>query len=126
MSNVSQSFPVVQKEGFCLPDDVSLPDRAPAEGVFVLHKGDFLVRAGASELTRRFGKSDVLQYLLIDGELRGAIKGHWGFHPYDVDDIALDLPAARRARHRDEILELVTKAYPAPRHAVLRYVGEKL
>ncbi len=113
-------------EGLCLPDDVSLAEREVPDGVFVLHKGDFLVRAHASELARRFGKTDVLQYLLIDGELRGAIRGHWGFNPYDVEDIALDLPAARRAHHREQILKLVTRAYPQPRHAVLRYAGKKL
>jgi hypothetical protein len=110
-------------EGFCLPED-----REPAEArlepsLFVMHKGDFLTRSRASELKRRFGSTDILQYLLIDGDLRGAIRGHWGFKPYDVEDISVDLPASARKARRDEILSAVAAAYPPPRHQILRYAG---
>ena len=110
-------------EGYVLADRGRLLDDAPAAGVFVLNKGDYLVRSHGSELRRRFGEREVLQYLLIDGELRGAICGHWGFKPYDVDDVALEQPARERAARRDEILSAVTAAYPEPRHHVLRYDG---
>ena len=92
----------------------------------MLNKGDYLVRSHGSELRRRFGEREVLQYLLIDGELRGAICGHWGFKPYDVEDVALELSARERAARRDEILSAVTAAYPEPRHNVLRYDGRPL
>lgn len=113
-------------EGFCRAEDRILPAAAPPSGLFVLHKGDFLVRAHESDLQRRFGKSEILQYLLIDGELRGAIRGRWGFKPYDVKDIALDLSPAASKRWRGEILAAVADAYPEPRHRILRYAGKAL
>jgi hypothetical protein len=110
-------------EGFCRTRDSELPDRRSPPSLFVLPKGDFLVRSQASELKRRFGTEDLLQYLLIDGEFQGAIRGHWGFKPYDVEDIVLELPAAERGARRSEILDAVATAYPPPRHRILRYAG---
>ena len=97
--------------------------RAPQSGVRVLHRADYLVRSHQSELAQRFAEREVLQYLLIDGQLRGAICGHWGFKPYDVEDVALDLTPREQSARRDEILAAVTSAYPEPRHRVLRYAG---
>ncbi len=113
-------------EGYVAADPEPLPDDSPPAGVFVLNRGDYLVRSHASELRRRFADREVLQYLLIDGELLGAICGHWGFKPYDVEDVALDLPARERTTRRDEILSAVTAAYPEPRHHVQRYAGRRL
>jgi hypothetical protein len=110
-------------EGYCLPRDENLPELRSPPSLFVLPKGDFLVRSHQSELKRRFGTQDLLQYLLIDGELRGAVRGHWGFKPYDVEDVVLDLPAAARRARRGEILEAVAAAYPPLRHRILRYAG---
>lgn len=110
-------------EGFCLPEDGQPPEADLEPSLFVLHKGDFLIRSRMSELKRRFGSTDVLQYLLIDGDLRGAIRGHWGFKPYDVEDIVVDLPASARRTRREEILSAVAAAYPPPRHRILRYAG---
>lgn len=110
-------------EGFCLRGDTEPPEASLEPSLFVMHKADFLTRSRASELKRRFGSTDILQYLLIDGDLRGAIRGHWGFKPYDVEDIIVDLPAAERWARRDEILAAVAAAYPPPRHRILRYAG---
>ena len=113
-------------EGFCRGGDDRLLDRSLPESLFVLHKGDFLVRARESELNRRFGARDILQFLLIDGDFVGAVRGHWGFKPFDVTDVALELPRAMRERRREEILAAVVAAYPPPRHQVLRYAGKRL
>jgi hypothetical protein len=113
-------------EGFCPTADAELPELGSPPSLFVLPKGDFLVRSQASELKRRFGTEDLLQYLLIDGEFLGAIRGHWGFKPYDVEDIVLELPAAVRRARRNEILDAVAAAYPPPRHRILRYAGRAL
>jgi hypothetical protein len=110
-------------EGFCLRGDTERREVPLEPSLFVVHKADFLTRSRASELKRRFGSTDILQYLLIDGDLRGAIRGHWGFKPYDVEDIIVDLPAAARRARRDEILAAVAAAYPPPRHRILRYAG---
>lgn len=113
-------------EGFCRSEDDRVPENSPSETLFVLNKGDFLVRARESELKRRFGARDILQFLLIDGDLVGVIRGHWGFKPFDVTDVELELPRASRERRRDEILAAVVAAYPPPRHQVLRYAGKPL
>jgi len=113
-------------EGYSLPGDEAQPDDSPPPGVFILHRGDFLVRSHASELKRRFPGREVLQYLLVDGELRGAVCGHWGFHPYDVEDIALDLSPPRIKALKSQILEVVGDAYPEPRHRILRLAGRPL
>ena len=103
--------------------DEKIPSAEPGASVFVLHKQDFLVRAHQSELRRRFGSRDLLQYLLIDGELSGAVRGHWGFAPYDVDDVSVELSARECTRRRDEILTAVRSQYPPPRHTIQRYAG---
>jgi hypothetical protein len=113
-------------EGYCPQGDEAQPDGSPPPGVFILHRGDFLVRSHASELKRRFPGREVLQYLLVDGELLGAVCGHWGFHPYDVEDIALDLSPLRIEALKGEIVEIVRVAYPEPRHRILQCAGRPL
>jgi len=113
-------------EGHLCADAGRLSPPSAAPGVLVLHRQDFLTRAAQTDLERRFGKRDSLQYLLVDGELCGAVRGHWGFHPYDVDDIDLELPARELAARRAEILAAVRAAYPEPRHHVLRYAGKAI
>ena len=39
-----------------------------------------------------------LQYLLIDGEFRGASVGHFRNGPYDLNDVVCDLPDAEKRR----------------------------
>lgn len=106
--------------------DAELPDARPEPGVAVLHKHDFLVRAHSSRLEQRFGSRDLLQYVLVDGELCGALRGHWRFAPYDVDDVSLELEPRESARRRAEILDRVREQYPPPRHAIRRYAGAAL
>ena len=94
--------------------------------VLMLHRADFLVRSHASELKRRFGDHEVLQYLLIDGVFQGAVLGHWRIGPHDVDDIIVELPAAQRADRRDEVLDIVAQWYHPPHSHILKYAGEEV
>jgi hypothetical protein len=116
-------------EGWMRPQDVPVKE-AGAGGippsVFMLHRADYLVRSHASELKRRFGDHEVLQYLLIDGAFQGAVLGHWRIGPHDVDDIIVKLPAAQRAERRNEILDVVAQWYHPPRSHILKYAGEKV
>jgi hypothetical protein len=89
----------------------------------MLHRSDLLVRSHKSDLKRRFGEHEVLQYLLIDGRFLGAVLGHWRIGPHDVDDIVVELPAGERSARRDEILRAVRWGYRPPGSAVLRYDG---
>lgn len=106
-------------------------DKLPREGsvkscVFMLHKADILVRSHASELKRRFGNNEVLQYLLIDGKLQGAVLGHWRIGPHDVSDIVIDLPPDQRKSRQEEILAVVSQQYRPPRGRILKYAGRTL
>ena len=58
----------------------------------MLHLGDPLVLPHTAELKERFEGLEVLACLLIDGELTGAVCGHWRIGPHDVEDIVLTLP----------------------------------
>ena len=109
-----------------LTEDTSLDHTEPPRSVFILHKADPLVRAGTSELKRRFAGLEVLQYLLIDGDFRGAVCGHWRIGPHDIENIVLDLGPAECAARKEEIMQAVSWEYHPPRHRVLRYAGGPL
>lgn len=98
----------------------------PPLTAFLLDRGDFLARAHKSELDRRFGRPDVLQYVYAAGAFVVAVRGHWGFKSFDIDDVAIELSAAAATVLREEVLALVRAAYPEPRHRVLRYAGTRI
>ena len=80
----------------------------------MFHQADVLVRSHQSELKRRFGNHEVLQYLLIDGVFGGAVLGHWRIGPHDVEDIVVHLPPEEQANRREEILVAVARVYQPP------------
>ena len=111
-------------DGWIRSEDTALDEGTPAHSALMLHKADPLVSARMSELKSRFAGLEVLQYLLIDGEFRGAVCGHWRIGPHDVDDIVVDLPADERIARRDEIITAVAWRYHPPSHRILRCCGE--
>ena len=111
-------------EGWICAEDISLSSEEPFRSVFMLHKADPLVRAAMGELRSRFAGLEVLQYLLIDGDFRGAVCGHWRIGPHDVGDVVLDLPEEERMARKVEILEAVAWKYHPPSHNILRYDGQ--
>lgn len=106
--------------------DAQVSDGKPDASVFMLHKADYLVRSHVSELKRRYGKEETLQYLLIDGTFQGAVLGHWRIGPHDVDDIVLDIPKRERTRRKKEILAAVSEVYRPPHSHIQRYDGKAL
>jgi hypothetical protein len=113
-------------EGWCLPADQALPDRPLVRGVWMLHRADPLVACHASDLKARFPGREVLQYLLVDGQLEGAVCGHWRIGPHDVEDVVVTLPAAAAAARREEVLAAVAHQYQPPRSRIVRYAGVPL
>ncbi|MGI8915488.1 MAG: DNA glycosylase AlkZ-like family protein [Chloroflexota bacterium] len=113
-------------DGWLRQEDVGLPNAVVPDSTFMLHAGDPLVRAAASELKRRYGEYEVLQYLLIDGIFAGVVTGHWRIGPHDVDDIVVGLPPSDSERRHDEIIAAVATIYHAPDHRILRYVGTEV
>ena len=83
----------------------------PLRGVLALHRNDPLVRCGESARKERYKSpekgSEVTQYLLVDGVIRGAVMGHFRYGPYDLHAVWLELPEQEAAVRRDEILRAV-------------------
>lgn len=129
VSDMENSGDIVPKsvkgigEGWMLGEDADLKPSETPPSVFMLHRSDILARSHTSELKRRFGGQELLQYLLIDGMFQGAVLGHWRIGPHDVDDIVVELPAAERASRRDEILKAVAWGYHPPYSHILKYNG---
>ena len=113
-------------DGWILDSDDYTETSKVTPSVFMLHKGDSLVRSHASELKRRFGEYETLQYLLIDGQFQGAVVGHWRIGPHDVEDIVVELPTETVKARRDEILNAVALGYYSPFSHILKYAGKDL
>lgn len=96
----------------------------PSERTYVMHWGDYLVKAHVSALKERYPSLEILQFLLIDGTFQGAVAGHWRIGPHDVDDIVVTLPDGEKRRRRDEIIAEVAKYYNPPYSHILRYDGK--
>lgn len=79
--------------------------------VCAVHRNDVLVRSLEERLKAEFAPlceglpydHELLQHLLIDGEFRGAVVGHFRNGPYDLNDVIGDLSADRA----EEIIEAV-------------------
>ncbi len=104
------------------------PDYEPSitAGTWMIHRADCLVYAHTSELKERYKDLEVLQYLLIDGEFKGAVLGHWRIGPHDVDDVVVELPKKERAARRAEILKAVRTVYSGPSHEIVCYDGREI
>lgn len=113
-------------DGWMRPEDQEVAPRQPELAVFMLHKADPLVKSHQRQLKQQFAGAEVLQYLLIDGEFRGAVCGHWRIGPHDVEDIALQLPRRALATRREEILAAVAAQYHPPHSQIRRYAGRAL
>lgn len=113
-------------DGWICKEDTAIQPCEASPSVFMLHKADILVKSHTSELKRKFGEHEVLQYLLIDGEFKGAVLGHWRIGPYDVDNIITELSAAERACRRENILGAVSLGYRPPHSHILKYDGKEI
>lgn len=113
-------------EGWVRREDVELLQQNNYEtpfSVFMFHKSDILVKANESRLKEKFKNKEVLQYLLIDGEFKGAVLGHWRIGPHDVEDIIIDLPQAEKEKRKEEIIDAVALFYKPPFSNILKYDG---
>lgn len=100
------------ENGWLLKKDIELLEKyehKPAKFVYAMHRNDFLVKSNEYWLKEKFKhpEHETLQYLLIDGEFRGAVVGHFRNGPYDLEDVILDLSAEEAAARKTEILEAV-------------------
>jgi hypothetical protein len=111
-------------EGWVLEHPDYDPEITPA--TWMIHRADYLAYAYTSELKARYKDFEVLQYLLVDGEFKGAVLGHWRIGPHDVEDVVVELPKKERGLRRAEILKAVLMVYSGKNHEVVCYDGEDL
>lgn len=124
---------VPRESGYLRKDDAALLENyepRSIRSVYALHRNDFLYRIQEPAL-KQMVKSlteglpydcEPLQYLLIDGQIRGAAVGHFRYGPYDLNDIVCDLPEAEK--RREEILEAVLAVNPGGE--IKRFLGREL
>ncbi len=113
-------------EGIIRSEDTDLPHQEAPASVFMLDQSDFFVRAYLDELKQAYKGREVLQYLLIDGEFKGAVLGHWRIGPHDIEDIELQLERTEAANRQDEIVAAIRKGYTAESTNILRFNGDAL
>lgn len=127
---------------FCLREDEEIVNGGGAAAlpkkVFLLHRSDFWVKSEEYLLKKRFAygrrkrgdaeaadgdggaPSDVLYYVVIDGEISGAVLGRFKFGPHLVEDVVV----AEGARcDRDEILEAVCEIFDKESSPAKRFNG---
>jgi hypothetical protein len=116
--------------GYCLSKDSDLinqnQEKQAIDSIFVLHRSDFLVKSSEHILKDLFKDYEVLQYILIDGEFKGAVCGHWRIGPHDVDDIVLLLDESEKVKRKFEIIEAVKMFYKEPFSKIIKYDGKYL
>lgn len=116
--------------GWISPKDRELveKDRTAQRGIFALHRNDFLVKSFEHRLFERYRREglEVLWYLLIDGEFQGAVLGHFHNGPYELLDVALDLPREEALRRRGEVLAAIERVIDPALSPLRRYLGEEL
>ena len=113
---VDEGILAIADGGYLLASDVSLLEKyEPVEMHFIyaIHRNDVLYKSQEPILKEKAKEwtegltydHEPLQYLLIDGEFRGASVGHFRNGPYDLNDIVCDLPKAQK--RKDEIVEAI-------------------
>lgn len=126
---VAQQELVEYEEGYMLIEDYALLQNevyANFKGVLALHRNDFLVKCNEYWLKEKYKGQDmeVLQYLLIDGEFKGAVMGNFKYGPYVIEDIMLDLSDGESDTRKEEILEAVYRVNSRQNSPAKKYNGE--
>jgi Winged helix DNA-binding domain len=93
--------------------------------VAILDSGDPLVTAQISYLKSDYPKMPVLKYILIDGEICGAVEGRWGIKAFDVTDVHLP-KHAQKGKLKLEIIEKLRRHFPLPAQRILKFAGVTL
>lgn len=83
------------EKGFLLVSDLERLEAGSIpkpEMLLILHRNDILVKAEEHWLKAKYQYpgAEVLQYILIDGEIHGAVFGKFKYGPYIIENIALD------------------------------------
>ena len=109
---------------YILVNDLNIKVTGDIKSVYMLDKSDYLVRANLTILKEKYKGKEVLQYLLIDGEFKGAVCGHWGFGSYPITDVVLDISDVDAENRHIDILSAIRKYYTKEEHTILQYNGK--
>ena len=108
-----------------LAEDVELLEGStatPPHMTLVMHRNDILVKSYEHSIKERYsGDYELLQLLLLDGELHGAVQGKFKYGPYIIENVVVDEEYEDR---REEILRAVHDAHAGS--IVQRYNFEEL
>ncbi|QUI24543.1 hypothetical protein HZI73_20540 [Vallitalea pronyensis] len=79
------------------------------ESIYVLHRNDFLVKANEHWLKEHFKSEQfkTLQYILVNGEFKGAVMGQFKYGPYIIEDVILELDDDEWHYYKEGILQAV-------------------
>jgi len=115
---------------WCLPEDRGgILNRMMVQiqpSVYVIHKADYFYRAHESKLKEQYKGKEILQFILIDGEIKGAVEGHWRIGPHNIANIIVDIPEHEAADRKEEIIAEVAKLYHPPYSNILCFNGEEI
>lgn len=122
--------------GWILPEDRPLlekggtqPEAIPAgREVLALHRNDYLVKSQEHLLAGNYAREglDVLWYLLVDGEIAGAVLGRFHNGPFELEDVALALPPRQAWERKGQVLAAIRQVSDPEVSPLKRYLGERL
>ena len=116
------------ESGYLLKTDYDLLQSTSFEvkhSVFVMHRNDFLVKSNEYCIKEKYKhpEYDILQYILIDGEFRGAVLGHFKNGPYIIENVIVDPGYEAR---RDAIIDAVYIVNSREKSPIKRYMGKEI
>lgn len=121
---------VAVKGGYARAEDAqeAQKDEPCEKFVLAVDKNDFLIKSNEHRLTPIFKQdgSDILAYLLIDGELKGAILGHFRFGPHDLDDVVLKIDEKEVQKRKKEIIAAVEAFFGEYAKPLQKFMGKPL
>lgn len=96
-------------------------------GVLLLQRNDPLVRCLTKQEKKVLsGSQEALYYLLVDGELRGAVCGRFKFGPHRLDDVVLTLSSKEAQARKEEIINAVYTVFDRSSSPLAHYCGQPL
>lgn len=121
-SLVKTEFGYMKKED---RDFLHKNDLEPEKSIYILHKNDFLSRSFEHVLNKKY-KLDgfkTMQYILLNGDFKGAVYGHFRFSPNEIEDIVLDVSETEAEALKEKIIDMVYKvnSYESP---IKKYNGK--
>lgn len=116
------------ESGYLLKSDCDLLQSTSFEinqSVFVMHRNDFLVKSNEYSIKEKYKhpEYDILQYILVDGEFRGAVLGHFKNGPYIIEDVIVD-PGLEASK--DAIIQAIYRVNSRDDSPIKRYMGREV